>query len=116
MAIPGKVALITDGVKNLGAHSALPLAGVGANLTLHYHSASGKNDAINLEAELKKKRPFIKVAFYQGHLTTAGAVAKLFQDVLEDPRPADIVVNTVGKALKKPIVEINCCKQLDYFP
>lgn len=106
MALNGKVALITGGVKNLGAAAARELASSGANLALHYHSDSSKGDATTLEAELKKSHPNIKVAFYQGNLTSAGAVTKLFQDALKDFGKIDIVVNTVGKVLKKPITEI----------
>ena len=107
MALSGKVALITGGVKNLGAQTALELAGVGANLALHYHSKGGEKDAAALEAALKKKNPSIKVAFYQGDLTSASAVTKLFQEVLRDFGHVDIVINTVGKVLKKPITEIS---------
>jgi NAD(P)-dependent dehydrogenase (short-subunit alcohol dehydrogenase family) len=106
MSLTGKTALITGGVKNLGAQTARDLASVGANLALHYHSSSSKNDASALEAELKQKHPSVKVNFYQGNLTSAGAVTKLFQDVLKDFGQIDIVVNTVGKVLKKPIAEI----------
>ncbi|KAJ5133026.1 hypothetical protein N7448_007184 [Penicillium atrosanguineum] len=107
MSLTRKVALITGGVKNLGAQSALELAGVGANLALHYHSAGGKKDAATLEATLKEKNPSIKVIFYQGDLTSAAAVTKLFQDVVRDFGHVDIVINTVGKVLKKPITEIS---------
>lgn len=107
MALTGKVALITGGVKNLGAQTALELAGVGANLAIHYHSTGGEKDAATLETTLKEKNPSIKVFFYQGDLTSAAAVKKLFQDVLRDFGQVDIVVNTVGKVLKKPITEIS---------
>lgn len=106
MSLTGKVALVTGGVKNLGAHSALELSGVGANLALHYHSSSDKDTAA-LEAKLKEKNPSIKVAFYQGNLTSAAAVTKLFKDVVRDFGHVDIVVNTVGKVLKKPITDIS---------
>lgn len=105
MALAGKVALITGGVKNLGAQSALELAGSGVDLALHYHS--GKEDSASLEAQLKEKNPSIKVSFYQGDLTSATAVTKLFKDVVGDFGHVDIVVNTVGKVLKKPIAEIS---------
>lgn len=105
MALSGKVALITGGVKNLGAQSALELAGSGANLALHYHSK--KEDTASLKAQLKEKNPSIKVSFYQGDLTSAAAVAKLFKDVVADFGHLEIVVNTVGKVLKKPITEIS---------
>ena len=101
MAFAGKVALITGGVKNLGAQSALELAAVGANLALQYHSSGGEKDAATLEAKLKKKNPSIKVSFYQGDLTSASAVKKLFQDILRDFNQVDIVINTVGKSAEE---------------
>jgi NAD(P)-dependent dehydrogenase (short-subunit alcohol dehydrogenase family) len=107
MALDGKVALITGGVKNLGAESARELAGIGASLALHYNSESSKASATSLEAELREKYPDRKVAFYQGDLTSAGNVDKLFQSVLKDFGKIDIVVNTVGKVLKKPITDIS---------
>jgi NAD(P)-dependent dehydrogenase (short-subunit alcohol dehydrogenase family) len=107
MALTGKVALITGGVKNLGAQSALELASVGANLALHYHSSGDEGLTAVLEAALKEKNPSVKVSFYQGDLTSAAAVTKLFQNVIQDFGQVDIVINTVGKVLKKPIVEIS---------
>lgn len=107
MSLQGQVALITGGAKNLGAATARELANAGASLALHYNSPSSKNDAAQLESELKQKHPSIKVAFYQADLTTAGAVEKLFQHTLKDFGKIDIVVNNVGKVLKKPITEIS---------
>lgn len=106
MALEGKVALVTGGAKNLGAEIARRLAGEGANLALHYHSPSSKDNTVQLEYELKHRYPSIKIIFYQGDLTSATAVSSLFQDAVRDFGQVDIVVNTVGKALKKPIVEI----------
>ena len=106
MSLQGQVALITGGTKNLGAATARQLADAGANLALHYNSPSAKNDGVELEKELKQKNPSIKVAFYQGDLTSAAAVTKLFQDSLKDFGKINIVVNNVGKVLKKPITEI----------
>ncbi|CAG7934842.1 unnamed protein product [Penicillium nalgiovense] len=107
MSLSGKVALITGGVKNLGAQSALEVAGEGANLALHYHSSGGEKEGASLVASLKEKNPSIKVSFYQGDLTSAAAVTKLFKDVIRDFGHVDIVVNTVGRVLKKPITEIS---------
>jgi NAD(P)-dependent dehydrogenase (short-subunit alcohol dehydrogenase family) len=106
MALSGKVALVTGGVKNLGADIARELANVGANLALHYNSNSSKADATKLEAELKQKYPSVQVKFYQGDLTTADAVTHLFKAVVADFQKVDIVINTIGKVLKKPITEI----------
>lgn len=43
----------------------------------------------------------------QADLTTAGAVDKLFSDAVSAIGRPDIAINTVGKVLKKPIVEIS---------
>lgn len=106
MSLQGKVALVTGGAKNLGAEIARQLAGQGANLALHYNSAKSKTDADALGQEFASKYPKIKVKFYQGDLTTEAAVEKLFQSAKGDFGQIDIVVNTVGKVLKKPIAEI----------
>jgi NAD(P)-dependent dehydrogenase (short-subunit alcohol dehydrogenase family) len=47
------------------------------------------------------------VIFYQDDLTTKAAVDKLFSDVLKDFGKINIIVNTVGMVLKKPIAEIS---------
>ncbi|KAL6237229.1 hypothetical protein BDW75DRAFT_249306 [Aspergillus navahoensis] len=82
MAFEGKVALIAGGVKNLGAQ---PVR------------------SAKIEAELQQS---VKVVAYQGDLASAAAVTKLLGDVKRDFGKIDIVVNTVGKVLKKPITEI----------
>lgn len=107
MSLTGKVALIPGGVKNLGAQTAHELAAQGASLALHYHSSGSQSAASSITAELQQKYPSIKVIAYQGDLTRAAAVTKLFQDTLKDFGKIDIVVNTVGKVLKKPITEIS---------
>jgi len=106
-ALANKTALITGGVKNLGAEIAVLLAGEGANLALHYNSEKTKPDAEKIVKELGSSHPKTKVKVYQGDLTTAGAVEALFQNILKVFGAVDIVVNTVGMVLKKPIVEIS---------
>lgn len=106
MSLDGKVTLITGGVKNLGAEIALSLAPLGSQLALHYNSPASKQDAESLATKLKSSFPNVKFSFYQGDLTTEAAVNKLFDSVLKDFGKIDIVVNTVGKVLKKPIVDI----------
>lgn len=107
MSLAGKVALITGGAKNLGAEIAKQFAPQGASLALHYNSSKTKDDAVVLEKTLKEQYPNLQVKFYQGDLTTAGAVDSLFASVKKDFGRIDIVVNTIGKVLKKPITEIS---------
>jgi len=107
MALTGKTALITGGCKNLGALIASQFAEEGAQLALHYNSASTKKSADQLAANIAQTHPSAKVKVYQADLTTATNVQKLFADVIKDFGKLDIVVNTVGMVLKKPLTEIS---------
>lgn len=107
MSLQGKVAIVTGGVKNLGAEIALQLAPLGASLALHYNSASSAEHTKDLQKQLEKVSPGIKVKFYQADLTTEKAVESLFTSVKKDFGRIDIVVNTVGKVLKKGITDIS---------
>lgn len=115
MALSGKVALITGGAKNLGAEIAKDFATLGASLAIHYNSSKTKEDATKLETFLKDKYPQVKVKFYQGDLTTADAVESLFSSAKKDFGKIDIVVNTIGKVLKKAIGEITEKEYDDMF-
>lgn len=107
MFLNGKVALITGGAKNLGAEIARQLASLGANLALHYNSAKSKEDADKFAAELQQSFPNSKVKFYQADLTTEASVEQLFVQAKSDFGRLDIMINTVGKVLKKSIPEIS---------
>ncbi|KAH8170077.1 enoyl-(Acyl carrier protein) reductase domain-containing protein [Sarocladium implicatum] len=107
MSLQGKVALITGGAKNLGAEIASQLAPLGASLALHYNSQASADNIPNLQKQLEQAAPGVKVKFYQADLTTEQAVESLFSSVKKDFGRIDMVVNTVGKVLKKPIVEIS---------
>ena len=106
MSLEGKVTLITGGAKNLGAEIAKELAGLGSSLALHYNSDKSKDDSVKLAKILKDSHPKVKVQFYQADLTTEKAVDNLFASVKKDFGHIDIVINTIGKVLKKPIGDI----------
>ncbi|AVN49301.1 MAG: SDR family oxidoreductase [Serratia marcescens] len=104
-SIKGKIVLIAGGAKNLGGLIARDLAEQGAKaVVIHYNSAASK-------AEADKTVAAIQAAGAQGvalqaDLTTAGAVEKLFADAVAAVGKPDIAINTVGKVLKKPMVDI----------
>ena len=97
-SIKGKTVLIAGGAKNLGGLIARDLAEQGAKaVVIHYNSAASK-------AEADKTVAAIQAAGAQGvalqaDLTTAGAVAAVGKP--------DIAINTVGKVLKKPMIDIS---------
>ncbi len=103
--LKGKTVLIAGGAKNLGGLIARDLAahGVGA-VAIHYNSAGSKKSADETLAAIEAAGA--KAAAFQADLTTAGAMEKLFADAVDALGPPDIAINTVGKVLKKPFVEI----------
>ena len=98
-----KVAVVAAGAKNLGGLISRTLGAEGASVVVHYNSAATKTSADETVAAIKAAG---SDAFaIQGNLTSVSAVAKLFDETLERFGRLDIGVNTVGKVLKKPIVE-----------
>jgi NAD(P)-dependent dehydrogenase (short-subunit alcohol dehydrogenase family) len=104
-SIRGKVALIAGGAKNLGGLIARDLAGHGARaVAIHYNSEASRADA---EATVAAVRALgAEAVALQGDLTRAGAVEQLFADAVAAVGRPDIAINTVGKVLKKPLMEI----------
>jgi NAD(P)-dependent dehydrogenase (short-subunit alcohol dehydrogenase family) len=103
--IKGKIVLIAGGAKNLGGLIARDLAAHGAQaVAIHYNSASSKADAEATVAALQAAGA--KAVAFQADLTTASAVEKLFADAVSAVGRPDIAINTVGKVLKKPFVEV----------
>ena len=104
-SIKGKTVVIAGGAMNLGGVIARDLAAQGARaVAIHYNSASSKAAADETLAAIKSAGA-TAVAF-QADLTSAGAVEKLFADVVAAVGRPDIAINTVGKVLKKPFVDI----------
>ena len=104
-SIRGKVALIAGGAKNLGGLIARDLAGHGARaVAIHYNSEASRADA---EATVAAVRALgAEAVALQGDLTRAGAVEQLFAEAVDAVGRPDIAINTVGKVLKKPLMEI----------
>ncbi|RDZ28495.1 SDR family oxidoreductase [Lysobacter silvisoli] len=105
-SLNGKVALIAGGAKNLGGLIARDLAQHGVKaVAVHYNSAATRADAEATVAAVKAAGA--EAVALQADLTTAGAVAKLFEDTIAAVGRPDIAINTVGKVLKKPFVDIS---------
>jgi NAD(P)-dependent dehydrogenase (short-subunit alcohol dehydrogenase family) len=105
-SLKGKTVLIAGGAKNLGGLIARDLAEHGAKaVAIHYNSAATKADAEATVAAVKAAGA--KGVALQANLTAAGAMEKLFAEAIAAVGRPDIAINTVGKVLKKPIVEIS---------
>ena len=105
-SLKGKTVIIAGGAKNLGGLLARDLAQHGARaVAIHYNSAASKAEADETVAAVKAAGA--KAVALQANLTMAGAMEKLFADAVAAVGRPDIAINTVGKVLKKPILEIS---------
>lgn len=105
-SIKGKTVIIAGGGKNLGGLIARDFAGHGAKaIAIHYNSPATKADAEATVAAVKAAGA--EAVAFQADLTTAGAVEQFFADAVAALGRPDIAINTVGKVLKKPILEIS---------
>ncbi|MGK0667262.1 SDR family oxidoreductase [Serratia marcescens] len=105
-SIKGKTVLIAGGAKNLGGLIARDLAEQGAKaVVIHYNSAASKTEAEKTVAAIQAAGA--QGVALQADLTTAGAVEKLFADAVAAVGKPDIAINTVGKVLKKPMIDIS---------
>lgn len=105
-SIEGKTILIAGGAKNLGGLIATDLARQGARaISVHYNSSAAAADAEKTLAAIKAAGA--EAYAFQADLTTAAAVETLFAEAKAAMGGIDIAINTVGKVLKKPMIEIS---------
>ncbi|MEN4474393.1 SDR family oxidoreductase [Mycolicibacterium cosmeticum] len=101
--LEGKSAVVAAGAKNLGGLISRTLAQHGVNVAVHYNSAASEADADRTVAEVTAAgAQAIKV---QGDLTVPANITALFDAAVDAFGGVDIAVNTVGKVLRKPILE-----------
>ena len=99
----GKIAVVAGGAKNLGGLVSREFAKAGAKVVVHYHSDGAKPDADATVATIKELGG--DAYAMQGDLTKPANVTALFKEAKERFGGIDIAVNTVGRVLRKPIVE-----------
>lgn len=102
-ALHGKSAIVAAGAKNLGGLISTTLAEHGVNVAVHYNSDSSEADADTTVAAVEAAG--VKAVKVQGDLTVPGNTERLFDTAIEAFGGVDIAVNTVGKVLRKPIVD-----------
>lgn len=101
--LTGKNVLIAGGGKNLGGLIARQAAAAGANVAIHYNSEASLPEAQRTLADVEASGA--KSALLSGDLTKPKNVEKLFAEAESAIGTLDVAVNTVGKVLRKPIVE-----------
>lgn len=101
--LKGKVVIVGAGAKNLGGLISREFAKGGAKVVVHYNSDATRRDA---EATVKAVKDLGSDAYAtQGDLTKPANVTALFEEARSRFGGIDIAVNTVGKVLRKPILD-----------
>ncbi|HEY2562472.1 MAG TPA: SDR family oxidoreductase [Acidimicrobiales bacterium] len=101
--ISGKVAIVTGGSANLGKLFSEALADDGANVVVHYNSPSREEEADKVVAELESRG--VEAIAHQGDLTDITEITNLVDATLERFGQWDILVNTSGIIVRKPLAE-----------
>lgn len=101
--LDGKVVLIAGGGKNLGGLLSRDFAAQGAKIFIHYNSESSEASAGQTLSAIETAGG--TAALYQADLTKTENITRLFDAAIAQYGGIDIAINTVGKVLKKPIVD-----------
>ncbi|WP_026819948.1 SDR family oxidoreductase [Arthrobacter castelli] len=101
--LENKVVLVAGGAKNLGGLISRQAAEAGADVVIHYNSASTKPAAEETLAAVESAGR--RGVTLSGDLTVPAHVEKLFADAEAALGKVDVAVNTVGKVLRKPMAE-----------
>lgn len=102
--LKGKVAIVTGARNNQGRAYAVALAGLGADVMLHFHRSETQDQ--NDETVRLVRAQGARVAQSLGDLGEVANVRKVFDTAQSAFGRIDIVVNTVGVIVKKPLVEV----------
>jgi NAD(P)-dependent dehydrogenase (short-subunit alcohol dehydrogenase family) len=102
--LKGKVGIVIGASRNLGRAIAEMLGAEGAKVAVHYNSDSARAGAEETATAIKEAGG--KATVFQADLTRVTEVEYLFDAVTKKFGHLDIMVNTAGMVLKKPLAEI----------
>jgi NAD(P)-dependent dehydrogenase (short-subunit alcohol dehydrogenase family) len=99
----GKVAIVAGASANLGRMFAEQLGADGAKVVVHYNSTSKLKEAAAVVAAIKARGG--EAIAHQADLTRPAEVSKLVDAAFERFGAWNILVNTAGMIVRKPIME-----------
>jgi NAD(P)-dependent dehydrogenase (short-subunit alcohol dehydrogenase family) len=101
--LAGKVAIVTGGTANIGKLFAETLADDGADVVVHYNSPRRSEEADGVVKDLIARGA--EAISHQGDLTAPGRIGALVDAAIERFGHWDILVNTAGVIVRKPLAE-----------
>ncbi|HEY8461471.1 MAG TPA: SDR family NAD(P)-dependent oxidoreductase, partial [Blastocatellia bacterium] len=102
--LAGKVALITGSSRNLGRGYAVALARNGADIVAHYHLPADRGDAEETARLVRAQGA--RAILVSGDLCDVSTITRMFDQTLQSFGRVDIVVNSAGRIVKKPVAEM----------
>jgi NAD(P)-dependent dehydrogenase (short-subunit alcohol dehydrogenase family) len=102
--LQGKSAIVTGARNNQGRAYAAALGALGADVVVHYHRAETKDQADETARLVRAQGS--KAVLVQGDLADIPNVKKLFDTAQSSFGKVDILVNTVGYIVKKPVADL----------
>ncbi|MDJ0632413.1 MAG: SDR family oxidoreductase [Xenococcaceae cyanobacterium MO_188.B29] len=102
--LAGKVAIVTGARANLGRGFAEALAKHGADIVVHYHRESTRDQAEETASLVEAQGA--RAALVQGDLGQVETVMRTFDTAIENFGRLDILVNNAGAIVKKPMAEV----------
>ena len=101
--LSGKVAVVTGGTANIGKLFAEALADDGADVMVHYNSARRASEADVAVKDLQDRG--VRATSFQADLTDPAQITRLVDATIEQFGSWDILVNTAGLIVRKPLAE-----------
>ncbi|MGH3725046.1 MAG: SDR family oxidoreductase [Mycobacterium sp.] len=102
--LAGKVAVITGASANMGAALALTLAHDGAQVVVHYRSDSKRDRAAEVVRQIQESGG--EAVSFQADLSVPENCVKLADATFEAFGRWDILINTAGMIVRKPLADI----------
>ena len=101
LRIMGKTVLVTGAAKGLGAAIALGFADAGATVALHYRSSREEAEKTLEEVQALSPKSFL----VSGDLSVEEDVESIMEEIEEKTDGVDILINSIGPFIFKPIDE-----------
>lgn len=98
-----KVAIVTGAARNMGRAFAVALAARGADVVVHYHSASSHADAEETARQVQAEG--VRALLAQGDLADGDTVSQVFHETMQAFGGVDIIINNAGQVIKKSMAE-----------
>jgi NAD(P)-dependent dehydrogenase (short-subunit alcohol dehydrogenase family) len=101
--LSGKVAVVAGGSANIGKLFAEALADDGADVVVHYNSKRRADEADVVVKDLESRG--VRAFAHQSDLTSNAEITRLVDTAIERFGSWDILVNTAGLIIRKPLAE-----------